>query len=620
QSIDVRPEQVAEARTALEAELGTLASDPRAPLEWRVLEVGDTEEAGRERGTHLISLLETAASEVSADRIAGAIIVSDGQIHDADLASSFPAPVHLLLTGRESEWDRRLVVETAPTFGIVGEDVEMRIRVEQRGTVPAGIGSTLPLRIGVDGEDVGSVTVEVGESVAFNVPITHGGLNVLQLTVDPEETELTDRNNSAIVSINGVRDRLRVLLVSGEPHPGGRTWRNLLKADPSVDLVHFTILRPPTKQDGVPVFEMSLIAFPTRELFMQKIDEFDLIIFDRYRRRGVLPTPYLQNIARYVEDGGAVLVASGPAFAGVESLHRTPLRSVLPASPTARVFEEGFVPRITDVGQRHPVTEGLERVAPRPVDEDGTPGWGRWFRMVDMLQDSGHAVMSGPDDRPLLIMDRPGEGRIAVLASDHAWLWSRGFEGGGPQSELLRRLAHWLMQEPELEEDALTAVADGREVRVERRTLDDISPELRIETPSGGELTAEFVEVSPGKWEAEFTAPENGIYRLDDGLLQSVAAVGPSAPKEFEDPLSTGAVLEPLTRASLGSVERIADGVPDIRRVREGRSGDGRGWIGLHRRDAYQVQNVSLTPLAPAWLVLVLTAAFIVAAWRVEGR
>ncbi|MEL6126656.1 MAG: hypothetical protein AAFR57_09745 [Pseudomonadota bacterium] len=620
QAIDVRPEQITEARAEIEAQLGTLATDPRAPLEWRVLEVGDTEEAGRERGTHIIRLLETAASEVSADRIAGAIIVSDGQVHDADLADGFPAPVHLLLTGRESEWDRRLVVETAPSFGIVGEDVEMRVRVEQRGDIPPDAGEMLPLRISVDGEPSGAVSVRAGESVAFSVPITHGGLNVLQLTVDPAETELTDRNNSAIISINGVRDRLRVLLVSGEPHAGGRTWRNLLKADPSVDLVHFTILRPPTKQDGVPVFEMSLIAFPTRELFMQKIDEFDLIIFDRYRRRGVLPTPYLQNIARYVEDGGAVLVASGPAFAGVESLHRTPLRSVLPAAPTARVFEEGYVPRITDVGRRHPVTEGLEEAAPRPTLDDGTPGWGRWFRMIDMAQESGHAVMSGPDDRPLLIMDRPGEGRIAVLASDHAWLWSRGYEGGGPQSELLRRLAHWLMKEPELEEDALTAVADGREVRVERRTLDDISPDLSIETPSGETLTAEFVEVSPGKWQAEFTAPENGIYRLDDGLLQSVAAVGPSAPKEFEDPLSTGALLASLTDVSLGSVERVDGGVPDIRRVREGRSGDGRGWIGLHRRDAYQVQNISLTPLAPAWLVLALTAFFIVAAWRIEGR
>ena len=100
------------------------------------------------------------------------------------------------------------------------------------------------------------------------------------------------------MQINGVRDRLRVLLVSGEPHAGERTWRNLLKSDASVDLVHFTILRPPEKQDGVPVDELSLIAFPTRELFIEKIEDFDLIIFDRYRRRGILPSLYLENIAQ----------------------------------------------------------------------------------------------------------------------------------------------------------------------------------------------------------------------------------------------------------------------------------------------------------------------------------
>ena len=128
-----------------------------------------------------------------------------------------------------------------------------------------------------------------------------------------------------MVSIDGVRDKLRVLLVSGEPHAGERTWRNLLKSDASVDLVHFTILRPPEKQDGTPINELSLIAFPTRELFQQKINEFQLIIFDRYARQGVLPIIYFDNIARYVRDGGAVLVAAGPDYASPTSIWRTPL-------------------------------------------------------------------------------------------------------------------------------------------------------------------------------------------------------------------------------------------------------------------------------------------------------
>jgi hypothetical protein len=176
--------------------------------------------------------------------------------------------------------------------------------------------------------------VPVGETLNLPLTLDHAGQNVIQFIVPEAEGELTDRNNAAVVQINGIRDRLRVLLVSGEPHPGQRTWRNLLKSDPSVDLVHFTILRPPDKQDGVPVSELSLIAFPTRELFMEAVDEFDLIIFDRYQRRGILPMLYIDNIRQYVMDGGALLLAAGPDFASAASLYRTPLSEILPGRPT----------------------------------------------------------------------------------------------------------------------------------------------------------------------------------------------------------------------------------------------------------------------------------------------
>ena len=162
-----------------------------------------------------------------------------------------------------------------------------------------------------------------------------------------------------------MRDRLRVLLVSGEPHAGERTWRNLLKSDAAVDLIHFTILRPPDKFDGVPVDELSLIAFPTQELFMERIDDFDLIIFDRYSVRGILPPEYYMNIAQYVEDGGAILVSAGPEMASVESLNLSPLGPILPARPTGRVIDQPFTPRLTADGRRHPVTAGCRRPGSR---------------------------------------------------------------------------------------------------------------------------------------------------------------------------------------------------------------------------------------------------------------
>src|SRR5213078_871238 len=214
-----------------------------------------------------------------------------------------------------------------------------------------------------DGEVINERTVLSGQTVNVDIDIKHAGPNIVEIEASPLENELTPVNNRAVVAIDGVRDKLRVLLVSGEPHSGERTWRNLLKSDASVDLIHFTILRPPEKQDGTPINELSLIAFPTRELFSPRpqgrLDDFRLIIFDRYARQ-VLPILYFENIARYVRQGGAVLVAAGPDYASPTSLWRTPLDSVLPAEPSGRTTDMPYRARLSELGKRHPVTRGLE--------------------------------------------------------------------------------------------------------------------------------------------------------------------------------------------------------------------------------------------------------------------
>jgi hypothetical protein len=455
--------------------------------------------------------------------------------------------------------------------------------------------------------------VPLGQEITLPLTLPHGGRNVLQFSTPAAPGELTERNNTALVQINGVRDRLRVLLVSGQPHAGTRTWRNLLKSDSSVDLVHFTILRPPEKQDGVPVRELSLIAFPTRELFLEKVDEFDLIIFDRYRRRGILPTIYLENIRQYVEGGGAVLLAAGPDFAGAESIWRGPFEAMVPARPTARVLDEGYLPRVTDLGRRHPVTAGLE--------EAFGGEWGRWLRQIEVVpSDSGEVVMSGVGDRPLLLLDRVGEGRVALLASDQAWLWDRGYEGGGPQLELLRRLAHWMMKEPELEEEALWAEATGQQMRIIRRTLAEDVPEVEITTPSGETLRRALDEVAPGRFETLFEGAEIGLYRLVNGDQEAVIGLGPAAPVEFEHTLATTEILRPAIEASNGGVRALADGLPTIREVREGRPAAGRGWIGITPRGAYETASVQQMALLPPWLVLLLVSGLILGGWLREGR
>ena len=609
QRIANRPDQNAAAVANIEAEL---ARQPNTEV--RIVTLGDGE---GDLGTALMTRLSEALAEEPQARIAGIILVTDGRLHDLERAPGLPAPVHTLLTGQPDDWDRRLVVSNAPAFAILGEEVSLTLRVDDQGAAPQT--ESVILSISIDGETPINVPVPVGEDINLPVTLPHGGMNVLQFSIPEVAGELTNRNNSAVVQINGVRDRLRVLLVSGEPHPGERTWRNLLKSDSSVDLVHFTILRPPEKQDGVPVNELSLIAFPTRELFLEKIHDFDLIIFDRYRRRGILPSTYLDNIRSYVEQGGAVLVSSGPEYGSAESIYRSPLGQILPGAPTARIFEEGFVPQITDLGARHPVTEGLDALSPNP-DGEG-PGWGRWFRLVDVLvPEDAMTVMSGLDDRPLLTLNRIGEGRVSLIASDHSWLWDRGYEGGGPQLELLRRLAHWMMKEPELEEESLWVEPAGQTMRIIRRTLDLETGDVIITHPDGAETTLTLEEISPGRFEILWEAPEIGLYRLTDGEETAVIALGPSAPREFEQTIASGDTLAPLIESTRGGITPISAGDIDIRTVREGRPAAGRGWIGITPRGAFRTADIRINPILPAWAFLLLASLLMVGAWLREGR
>ena len=571
------------------------------------------------RGTDLFASLRERLGEVDRERLAGIVALTDGRVHDAPAAAEdwpVDAPFHVLLTGRPDEVDRRLTVEQAPSFGVVGEPIPVTVRVD---TTPQGAGDPAPMTLGVerDGEPFKELTISEGEPIELELELENAGPTVFEFQIPVMPGELTALNNRQTITVNGIRDRLRVLLVSGQPYPGLRVWRNLLKADPAVDLVHFTILRPPEKQDGTPIRELALIAFPSRELFEVKLAEFDLIIFDRYSRRGLLPLVYLDNVARYVEEGGALLEAAGPEFAQPHSLYRTPLSRVLPGRPSGEVYERGFRPSVTELGDLHPVTSGLAH------DGGGDNGgeWGRWFRQIDVEAPNGQVLMTGVADRPLLVLERVGEGRVAQLLSDHAWLWARGHEGGGPQATLLRRLVHWLMREPELEEEALRAVAVGDGLRIERQSLEALPVEVEVTAPSGERFAVALEPISDGLAAAEIEATEDGLYRVRHGEHLAFATPRPIAPIELADMTATAEILAPIVTATGGSVTWLADrGLPDIRRVEADRRASGAGWIGLERNRAYTVEGLTQTPLLPAWLAAILLVAAAAMAWWREGR
>jgi len=606
-------DRTAQTEAARAAVLERLARIPG--LEVRAVEAGQAD--GETDGTRLFAALGATLADVPADRIAGVVMITDGRVHDvpADPAAlGFAAPVHALVTGHRDERDRRVALIAAPRFGIVGQPQTVTYRVEDQGADA----KTADVTVRRDGDLVETRTVPVGAPQRVLVPIPHGGPNIVEIEASPLPGELTQVNNRAVVSIDGVRDKLRVLLVSGEPHAGERTWRNLLKSDPSVDLVHFTILRPPEKQDGTPINELSLIAFPTRELFQQKIDEFQLIIFDRYARQGVLPIIYFDNITRYVRDGGAVLVAAGPDYASPTSIWRTPLDAILPAEPEGTVTDAAFRPALTELGQRHPVTRGLDGSDTQP------PRWSQWFRIVDTRSATGTTVMQGPDEKPLLVLSHEGEGRVALLLSDHIWLWARGFQGGGPHLDLLRRLSHWLMKEPDLEEEALRLIADGHNLVVRRQTMSDEVTDVTLTSPSGTSRTLKLEPTEPGIWESTVAANELGLWRATDGKLNALINIGPANPREYAEVTSTTEVLAPLTDATGGDSRRLDDGsglnVPRIVAVRSGDTYKGDDWIGLKMPDASVVRGIGVLPIFSGLLGLLLLIGSLAGTWAREGR
>lgn len=586
----------------------------RSDLEPRFIDVTDDAADG---GTLLFSALSAGLADIPPNRIAGAIIISDGIIHDIpDLVEKLPfqAPLHVLVTGSPDEHDRQVRFLQTPRFGIVGKQMELQAIVEERG----GTGSAhIVVRQG--GKEIAAQAIRTEIPFSFPVTVDHAGSNIIEISVDPLPDELTRLNNRAVLDIEGVRDRLRVLLISGEPHPGERTWRNLLKSDANVELVHFTILRPVHKADATPIDELSLIEFPFHDLFINKIRDFDLIIFDRYANQGHIPQVYFASMADYVENGGAILVAAGPEYASTSSLASTSLGDLFPARPTGRILEQAFRPNLTDVGRRHPVTRGLTGSVASP------PDWGEWMRLIGTDAAAEQTLMTGPNDGALLVLSHSGKGRIAMLLSDQVWLWARGYEKGGPYLDFQRRLAHWLMKEPTLEEESLKAKVNGRTIVIERQTMKATPASVTLESPSGTTQDISLKAAEPGIFTAEIEAEETGLHTLRSGNLVAFVSVGPANPREFIDVFSDTERVRSLAENTQGSVRRISAGnggvvIPRIEAAYSGSRFSGSNWIGFKAADTAVIRGISVSSIGIGLLAALLLTGAALVAWLVEGR
>lgn len=610
-------ERTRDSNAALEQLKQKFAGQPE--IETRIIESAGGKNT---ESTRLFTALNEGLRDVPPSRIGGAVLITDGQVHDlpenADQLS-FKAPIHALISGTGDEFDRSIRFINVPRFALSGKPQKLVFRVEDAGKMPANTSPAI-VSIRINGDLVATVPATIGQDTTTEITLPRAGRNILEIGTQPIDGEVTLANNQAIALIDTIRENLRVLLVSGEPNNGERTWRNLLKSDTSVDLVHFTILRPPEKQDDTPINELSLIVFPTRELFVDKVEDFDLIIFDRYQHRNVLPLLYYDYIAQYVQNGGALLIAAGPEYAGNMSIARTPLLGILPALPLGSVTEKGFYPRLTEAGQRHPVTRGLEGSTQEP------PQWGRWFRSIDIAPPQGDTVMQGPDNKPLMVLGHQGKGRVGMLLSDQGWLWARDFEGGGPYASLYRRMAHWLMQEPELEEEALTAKGTADRLQITRQTMGDKVAPAKITAPSGKVVEAPLQQTQPGRFTADLPVREQGLYTIENDKYSVLAYVGNMDAPEMRDSISTTDKLLPVAQESGGNVMRLrqtkADqvSVPDIMLMRETQKQSPADRLGFHRTQDTALVAVHRTALFSHWLALAALLLIFGSIWYREGR
>ena len=627
QSLGDRTKATADTHAALSKALAALPG-----VNVRVVNVGGDHQGVAADGTHIFNSIDDALSDVPRNRLGGVFIATDGQVHDK-IADNYTlgdnVPVHALISGKASEYDRRVEIEEGPRFGLVSQKQNIKFRVIHEGTMP-NAAAKVPVSILLDGKLTTTQMVTPGQTATVSIDITHAGQNIVEIKAESASGEVTEVNNRIVTSVEGIHEKLKVLIISGSPNPNTRMWRSMLKSDPDVDSVHFMVQRLPEQLDDTPREEMSLMPFPMNEVFAENLGKFNLIVLDNYESRNLLSNDYLENIVKYVKGGGALLVASGPEYAGAESIFKTPLAAVLPAEPTGQVTERDFTPRISERGQRHPVMRGLDGAN---ASGESKPTWGSWYRSVDVKTPAGDVVMEGADKKPLLILSHQEKGRVAMLNTDSTWRWERGYASKGPYASLLLQTSHWLMKNPALEEEALRVSQQKRDIVVEQQTMGDKSTPVTIRMPSGKTLTVTPEVSAPGLWQAKVPATEMGFYSVEQGGKYPRTAfvnVGPDNAREYAATISTPDILKPLVTRTGGLVARMTDTAgnlttPKLQAVTVDKKDTklaGDDWMGVRMTDASILRSIDKKQVVDnRILALVLLLSMAAAYWRqAEGN
>ncbi|MCA9693377.1 MAG: hypothetical protein KC636_27525, partial [Myxococcales bacterium] len=387
--------------------------------------------------------------------------------------------------------------------------------------------------------------------------------------------EATVENNRWPFVVKVLRDKVRVLHVAGRPDWDVRALRTLLRKDPNVELLSYYILR--SHEDSTRErsdARLSLIAFPTAELFEAELGSFDLVVLHNFDAAHHDVGRYLDNIARYVAEGGALVVIGGDLGLATGDYANRPLAAIMPVDierPTG-LSTDGLRPQLTEAGHRHPATARLSSA--------GLDGWSGLptldsYNPVTIADDAAEIgaeiLMTRADGAPVLVVAEPGPGRVMVLATGATWRMGFAedlplFEGARPYDLLWLGAIRWLL----------------RDAANERLTLETDRPAYRVDEP----VTLRASTLSPSY------APEQDVT-----VDWSLSALGDESRKELRrgtwvtDALGRAhETLEPLPSGAYEAVAtRPHDGEPRPDAAAEPEPDDERD--GPHARRVFLVRD-----------------------------
>ena len=590
--------------------------DKQSGVDYKIINAPNAQDKFSE--TNLFKAIDKELSNIPPKQRSGVIIISDGNIHDIpDLSATQTrdkyGPIHHVITGKASEKDRRLEIKKSPLYGLKGSEAQIDFVIHDTVTPP---NTPVQVSITTPNGEKRIISARIGKKESVYIPIEHAGVNPVELNVEALKGEISLANNRRAVLIQGVRDKLNVLLVSGAPHEGGRYWRSLLTSDAAIELIHFTILRDIDSRDNTPRNEMALIPFPHQQLFHKQLDNFDLIIFDRYRNQGILQDKTYKNIADYVRAGGALLVASGPEYLSDKSVYKTPLEDILLGAPDNDLYETAFKPKRTALGKTHPITRAI---ADGQFDGES---WASWLRQIKVSAGDEKVLLSGHNDLPLLLIGEKDDGRVIQLTSDQIWLWAREYKQGGPYIDLMRKMIHWLLKEPSLEEGQIELSLQGETIRIKRYTAPE-DETVSYTTPSGEQKQISLQKSPDGLYRASITAEEQGLYSFQAGANSAYIIYGAYDTVEQTKLIRSKDTTRDITRNSGGTyfeadkVEGISTKIltPSINKKYYGLN-----TAGFRESQYAETLKINFAPALPNWAYFLICGLFMLYAWHRESK